>query len=75
METNLKAIAISLYLLYSLDANAQVLKKNAIYFEALGNAVVYSINYDRLFHISNELTIAPRVGFEYIPRRDVDAYG
>jgi len=65
---------LSLILLtLSLATAAQT--KNNIYLEGLGNAVVYSINYDRLFHISNELTIAPRVGFEYIPRREIDAYG
>ena len=58
----------------SLVAVAQMANNN-IYAEALGNAVVYSINYERVFLISNELRIAPRIGFEYIPRREINKYG
>ncbi|WP_316827860.1 hypothetical protein [Pedobacter miscanthi] len=71
----MKKYYLSIILLATFLASVAQTKSNNIYLEGLGNAVVYSINYDRLFHISNELTIAPRVGFEYIPRRDVDAYG
>ena len=41
-------------------------KPNSIYFEALGNGGLYSVNYDRMF----TETIGGRIGFSYIPEID-----
>lgn len=38
-------------------------RKNSIYAELLGNGGVYSINYDRIFQLSKQVKIVPRVGF------------
>jgi hypothetical protein len=38
------------------------LRKNSIYLEILGNAAVWSINYDRLVPINNELALFFRIG-------------
>lgn len=43
------------------------LKKNSVYFEAGGNALFYSLNYDRLIPVSPNIKIAPRVGLSYLP--------
>lgn len=43
-------------------------KKNSAFVELGGNGVAYSVNYDRIIPISTKLKLAPRVGFEYIPR-------
>ncbi|QPH39816.1 hypothetical protein [Pedobacter endophyticus] len=66
-------LTISLFIAFY-SAVAQT-KKNSIYLEGLGNAVVYSVNYDRIFSISDYLKVAPRVGVEYIPRRNLNKYG
>ncbi|WP_412465976.1 hypothetical protein [Pedobacter sp. KLB.chiD] len=39
------------------------IKKNSIYAELLGNGGVYSINYDRIFQLSKQVKIVPRLGF------------
>jgi hypothetical protein len=48
---------------------AQKIKQNSVFVEALGNAVGYSVNYDRIIPLSEKIKLAPRVGFEYIPRK------
>lgn len=47
---------------------AQTLSYNSVYLELLGNAVGYSVNYDRIIPLNSRLKLAPRVGFEYIPK-------
>lgn len=48
---------------------AQNNKHNNVYAELLGNSVGYSVNYDRIIPLSSKIKLAPRVGFEYIPRK------
>ena len=43
------------------------ISKNTIYFEALGNGVLYSLNYDRIIFTKNLFQISGRIGFSYIP--------
>ncbi|MBC6109722.1 hypothetical protein ACFOG5_21260 [Pedobacter fastidiosus] len=71
----MKLTLLSIFLMFSVHSIAQDesspnknTKKNSIYIEALGNAIVYSVNYDRIIPISNHLKLAPRVGFEFLPR-------
>ena len=51
------------------QSNFQDLKKNTIYFEALGNGGFYSVNYDRLLTPN----IACRVGLSFFPSIIPDA--
>ena len=55
----------------------ETLKPNNIYLEAGGNAVLYSINYERIISLNDNLKLAPRVGFEFVPRnyKVYNAYG
>lgn len=41
------------------------LKKNTVFAEIGGNAFIYSINYDRLFDVSNKFKISARIGIHY----------
>jgi len=41
------------------------LKKNSFYAEIGGNAVLYSLNYDRLFKISSKINVSTRLGYGY----------
>ena len=66
----MKPILTSLLFLFSLKAIAQdststkpEIKQNSIYAELIGNGGIYSINYDRIFQLSNQIKIVPRVGF------------
>lgn len=61
-------------MLLSLNVFSQSLKKNSIYLEAGGNAIVYSVNYDRIIPLSTKLKLAPRIGFEYFPHSTRSAY-
>lgn len=38
------------------------IRKNSVYFEFLGNGVVYSLNYDRIFPLSEKLALTARIG-------------
>ncbi|WP_157255790.1 hypothetical protein [Pedobacter sp. Leaf41] len=71
MKKNILILWLSIL---SLNSMAQI-KKNSIYLEALGNGVVYSLNYDRIIPISNQIKLVPRLGFEYIPRSNPSVYG
>ena len=44
------------------ESGMKSLKKNSIYFEILGNAAVWSLNYDRIVPLKNELAVLIRVG-------------
>jgi hypothetical protein len=46
----------------------QEIRKNSFYFEFLGNGVVYSLNYERIFPVKRKLALFARVGGnEYHP--------
>jgi len=46
----------------------QEVSKNTIYFELLGNAGVYSLNYDRVILDKEKIRLSSRIGFSHIPR-------
>lgn len=41
------------------------LKKNTIFLEIGGNAFIYSVNYDRLFDVSNKIKLSSRIGIHF----------
>ena len=51
-----------------------ILKKNTIYVELGGNAILYSINYDRLFNISNKFKLSSRLGIHYTNKVPLQYY-
>lgn len=57
---------IFLILLFNTFSLSAQTKPNSIYFEALGSAVIYSINYDRLFTEN----FGGRIGFMYLSELD-----
>lgn len=42
-----------------------ILKKNTVFAEIGGNGILYSINFDRLFNVSNKFKISSRIGIHY----------
>jgi hypothetical protein len=42
------------------------IRKNSVFFEAVGNGSFYSINYERLFPIDNNKGIGLRIGYAYV---------
>jgi len=48
------------------------IRKNSLYFEILGNGVIYSINYDRIIHLKNKMSIFLRVGGNQYHGKDTD---
>ena len=65
-----KSIAlVALFLASQLISHAQTIKKNSVYVEVFGNGFVYSVNYDRIIPLSDQLKLAPRVGFEYLAQK------
>lgn len=68
----MKFILIPFTLIFS-SAFAQNLpiKKNSIYLELGGNSVFYSVNYDRLIKLTNQIKLAPRVGLMYWPINNI----
>jgi len=56
-----------LFMVQHLVAQDTLIRRNSIYFELGGNALLYSINYDRTFRLNDNLKLAPRVGFMYLP--------
>lgn len=48
-----------------LETDSIVTTKNAIFLELGGNGIFYSLNYDRLFPISEKVNISSRVGIHY----------
>jgi hypothetical protein len=67
---NLLIFLLLLFLLLSANTlQAQkdtTIARNTLYFEGLGNAGLYSINYDRIFFIKKQ-KLSWRVGFSIIP--------
>jgi len=55
------------FLILSLHSFSQNGKSN-IFFEALGNGIVYSINYERSLIDSGRFDVSPRVGGSYCPK-------
>jgi hypothetical protein len=54
-------------LIINFSAQAQIpIATNSIYFEALGNGITYSINYDRMFTEN----LGARIGFSYLSELD-----
>ncbi|WP_316782765.1 hypothetical protein [Pedobacter frigiditerrae] len=76
---SIKRILASLsFIIFCINLSvAQEIKKNSIYVELGGNTVLYSVNYDRIIPLSTRFKLAPRVGFEYIPRslKNFPTYG
>jgi hypothetical protein len=54
-------------------------KTNSVYFEAFGNGIVYSINFDKLIYQHNEDFFSMRYGLNYLPEikdySDYKVYG
>ena len=44
------------------ESGMESLKKNSIYFEILGNAAVWSVNYDRIMLLKDDMAVFLRVG-------------
>ena len=47
------------------DTTIKDIRKNSIYLEAIGNGVLYSINYERLFPFSEYVGLTTRIGFAF----------
>jgi len=47
-------------------------RKNAVYFEAMGNAAVWSVNYDRILPIKNGFALLLRAGGNEYHSQDTD---
>ncbi len=62
-------LILTAMMVFTIEVSVAQTKNNSIYLELLGNAVVYSVNYDRIITISPKVKLAPRVGFEFIPRK------
>ncbi len=41
------------------------IKKNTVFAEIGGNGIIYSINYDRLFDVSEKIKLSSRIGIHY----------
>lgn len=48
-------------------SNIIKIRNNSIYIEALGNSILYSINYERIFLRKNNLIFSFRIGSSFIP--------
>lgn len=53
--------------LHSANIQAQITAKNSIYVELLGNAGLYSFNYDRIVHQRETFKMSIRGGLSYVP--------
>ena len=51
-----------------------ILKKNTVFAEIGGNAILYSINYDRLFNISKKFKLSSRIGIHYTNKFPLQYY-
>jgi hypothetical protein len=70
-----KSIAITAIIIASqLIGHAQTIKKNSVYVELGGNGFIYSVNYDRIIPLSDQLKLAPRIGIEYLPQEHNQNY-
>jgi len=68
----MKKITITIsMILYFTGAFSQILKKNSAYIELGGNAVFYSLNFDRLIPLGEKIKLVPRVGVMYLPLTNI----
>ena len=61
-----KFLVGSSLLLFFVNKQIQAQSDKAIYFEAFGNGILYSLNYDQRFSIKNK-DLGARLGFSYMP--------
>jgi len=54
------------------ESGMKSLRKNSIYFEILGNAAVWSVNYDRIIPLKDEMAMFVRVGGNQYHGKDTD---
>jgi len=54
--------------------NDTIFKRNTIYAEFRGQAVLYSLSYDRLYHINRKIKTSFTMGLEVIPPGGLDFY-
>lgn len=54
------------------DTGKKNIRKNSVYFEFLGNGVIYSVNYDRIFPLKEKLALTGRIGVGEYHGRDTD---
>jgi hypothetical protein len=54
------------------ETGMERIKKNSIYFEILGNAAVWSANYDRVLPLKNDVAMFIRVGGNQYHGKDTD---
>jgi hypothetical protein len=47
------------------DSVVKDIRKNSIFFELGGNGLLYSVNYERLIDIAEDLVIGLRIGYSY----------
>lgn len=50
------------------------LKKNSVFVEIGGNAIIYSINYDRLIDVSTKFKLSTRIGIHYTNKFPLQYY-
>ena len=50
------------------------LKKNTVFVEFGGNAIIYSLNYDRLFDVSDKIKLSSRIGLHYTNKFPLQYY-
>ncbi len=67
LRTFLLLLCIHSVVLAQKSGNFHVYDKNTIFVEILGNSGSLSLNYDRLFFQSQQLKIAGRIGYAYLP--------
>ena len=60
-----KLFVILIICLLTYSSYCQDTRKNSIYVEALGNGILYSINYERLFPLGEYVGLITRIGFAY----------
>lgn len=58
----MKAVVILILFLFPFAVTAQESYKNTIFFEAMGTALIYSVNYERITFFQNEIQLASRIG-------------
>jgi hypothetical protein len=54
------------------ETGMERIRKNSLYFEILGNGVIYSINYDRIIPLKNKMAMFLRVGGNQYHGKDTD---
>ena len=52
----------------------KIVRKNSIFLEIAGNGVLYSVNYDRLFNLSDKFKLSARIGVHYTNKFPLQFY-